>query len=159
MLSDLNLDMIYDLYRVALTSFVLMTFYIIIRALNIYNYYFELFRSPIQIFGALTYFLGMLIYSSKYIDEEKFSYGERQIIFIVSLLLFLFFGNYYNLQSLINTVYVFAVLYIMEKNVEFFSEIKGSLWILIFLISLILWICSFYLHKHPGLIVSIFVGS
>ena len=149
----------HDLYRVALTSFVLMTFYIIIRALNIYNYYFELFRSPIQIFGALTYFLGMLIYSSKYIDEEKFSYGERQIIFIVSLLLFLFFGNYYNLQSLINTVYVFAVLYIMEKNVEFFSKIKGSLWILIFLISLILWICSFYLHKHPGLIVSIFVGS
>lgn len=149
-----------DLYRVVWTSFVLMTFYIIIRALNIYNYYLELFRSPIQIFGALTYFLGMLIYSSKYYhDEETFSYGERQIIFIVSLLLFLFFGNYYNLASMINTVYVFAVLYIMEKNVEFFSKIEGSLWILIFLISLFLWICSLYLHKHPGLIVSIFVGS
>ena len=148
-----------DLYRVAITSFVLMTFYIIIRALNIHISILELYRCPIQVFGALTYFLGMLILASAYIYDENFSYIQRQSIYISSLLLSLFFGNYYNLSSLTNTTYVFAVLYLMEKNVEIFSRLSENIWILIFIISLFLWFCSLYLHKHPGIIVSIFIGS
>ena len=148
-----------DLYRVAITSFVLMTFYIIIRALNIHISILELYRCPIQVFGALTYFLGMLILASAYIYDENFSYVQRQSIYISSLLLSLFFGNYYNLSSLTNTTYVFAVLYLMEKNVEIFSRLSENIWILIFIVSLFLWICSLYLHKHPGIIVSIFIGS
>ena len=149
-----------DLYLVVITSFVLMTFFLIIRALNINNNILELYRCPIQIFGALTYFLGLLIFASEYSSfDNVFSYAKRQSIFIVSLLLSLYFGNYYYLPSMTNTVYVFAVLYIMEKNVEIFSRLTGSLWILIFIVSLFLWVCSLYLHKHPGIIVSIFVGS
>ena len=149
-----------DLYLVVMTSFVLMTFYIILRALNINNNILELYRCPIQILGALTYFLGLLIFSSEYSSFDKeFNYIKRQGIFIGSLLLALFCGNYYNLSSMTNTAYVFAVLYIMEKNVEIFSRLAGSLWILIFIISLFLWVCSLYLHKYPGIIVSIFVGS
>ena len=101
-----------------------------------------------------------LFFSSEYSSFDKeFNYIKRQGIFIGSLLLALFCGTYYNLSSMTNTAYVFAVLYIMEKNVEIFSRLAGSLWLLIFIISLFLWVCSFYLHKYPGIIVSIFVGS
>ena len=148
------------LYLIVMTSFMLMTFYLILRALNINNNILELYRCPVQIFGALTYFLGLLIFSSIHPTfDKKFNYIKRQGIFIGSLMLALFFGNYYNLPSLSNTVYVFAVLYIMEKNVEIFSRLTGSLWFLIFIISLFLWVSSLYLYKHPRIIVSIFVGS
>ena len=148
-----------DLYRVAITSFVLMTFYIIIRALNIHISILELYRCPIQVFGALTYFLGMLILASAYIYDENFSYVQRESVYNSSLLLSLFIGNYYNLSSLTNTTYVFVFFYLMEKNVEIFSRLSKNIWILIFIVSLFLWICSLYLHKHPGIIVSIFIGS
>ena len=116
------------LYLIVMTSFMLMTFYLILRALNINNNILELYRCPVQIFGALTYFLGLLIFSSIHPTfDKKFNYIKRQGIFIGSLLLALFFGNYYNLPSLPNTVYVFAVLYIMEKNVEIFSRLTESL--------------------------------
>ena len=148
-----------DMYRVVATSFCLMVFYIGIKALNVNNKIIELYRCPIQIFGAFTYFLGLLIIASAYSYKRGLSYVQRQIIFIGSLLLVLFFGNFFNLPSLTNTTYVFGVLYLMEKNVELFSKITGSLWLVILITSLSLWICSLYLHRHSEIIVSIISGS
>ena len=60
-----------DMYRVVYTSFFLMTFYIGLKVLNINNTIFELYRCPIQILGALTYFLGLLIIASNYYYEKN----------------------------------------------------------------------------------------
>lgn len=147
-----------EMYRVITISFFLMVFYIGLKGLNVNNTIIELYRSPIQIFGALTYFLGLLIIASRYYSYKSLSYFQRQLFYIVSLLLVLFFGNFFNLPSLINTTYVFGVLYLMEKNYELFSKITGSLWIVILTTSLVLWICSLYLHRHSEIIVSIISG-
>jgi hypothetical protein len=148
-----------DMIRVMSTSFILIMFYIILRVGNIENEIVELYRSPIQIFGALTYFLGLLIFSSMYYDEIKLPYHIRQIIFIISLLLILLFGNVFNLPSLTNTTYVFGVLYLMEKNIEIMSKIEGGMWLVILVTSLSLWGLSLYLHKHSEIVISLFGGS
>ena len=148
-----------DMYRVVYVSFFLMTFYIVLKGLNINNTILELYKCPIQIFGALTYFLGLLIIASKYHYEKNLPYYQRQILFIGSILLVLFFGNLFNLPSLTNTAYVFGVLYLMEKNYELFSKITESIWVVIFITSLSLWACSLYLHRHSEIIVSIISGN
>ena len=148
-----------DMIRVVSTSFILIIFYIILRMANIENKIIELYRSPIQIFGALTYFLGLLIFSSIYYDEIKLPYNMRQLIFIVSLFLILLFGNIFNLPSLTNTTYVFGVLYLMEKNIEIMSKIEGGMWLVILVTSLSLWGFSLYLHKHSEIVISLFGGS
>ena len=138
-----------------------MIFFIIFQGLNVNIKIIELYRSPIQIFGALTYFLGLLIIASAYhyYEKEKLSYFSRQILFIGSLFLILLFGNIFNLPSLTNTTYVFGVLYLMEKNYELFSKITESLWFVILITSVALWICSLYLHRNSEIIVSIFSGN
>ena len=148
-----------DMYRVVSTSFCLMIFYIILRCLNINNQIIELYRSPIQIFGALTYFLGLLIISSLYFDKINLTYIQRQIIFIISLILVIFSGLIFNMPSLTNTTYVFGVLYLMEKTVEIFHKIEGNIYVLILILSIALWISSLYLHKHSEIIISIMNGS
>ena len=148
-----------DMYRVVSTSFCLMIFYIILRCLNINNQIIELYRSPIQIFGALTYFLGLLIISSLYFDEINLTYIQRQIIFIISLILVIFSGLIFNMPSLTNTTYVFGVLYLMEKTVEIFHKIEGNIYVLILILSIALWIFSLHLHKHSEIIISIMNGS
>ena len=42
--------------------------FIILRILNINNKFIEIYRCPIQVFGALTYFLGLLIITSIFIS-------------------------------------------------------------------------------------------
>ena len=150
-----------EMYKVVTTSFFLMIFYIGLKWLNINITFIELYRCPMQIFGALTYFLGLLIIASKYSYSYKrsLSYVYRQLIYIVSLVLVLFFGNFFNLPSLTNTTYAFGVLYLLEKNVELFSTITGNLWLVILTSSLFLWVCSLYLHRHSEIIVSIFSGK
>ena len=148
-----------DMYKVIATSFFLISFYIVIRWLNINNTIIELYRTPIQIFGALTYFLGLLIIASSYYNKLSLSYVQRQILFIGSLFVFLLFGFLFNLPSLTNTTYVFGVLFLMEKTVEIFKKIKGNIWVLILLLSASLWFFSLYLHRHSEIIISIMKGS
>ena len=148
-----------DMYKVITTSFFLISFYIVIKYLNINNKIIELYRSPIQIFGALTYFLGLLIIASSNYDKLSLSFTQRQILYVCSLLIFLFFGLFFNLPSLTNTTYVFGVLFLMEKTIEIFQKIKGNIWVLILLLSASLWFFSLYLHKHSEIIISIMKGS
>ena len=148
-----------DMYKVITTSFFLISFYIVIKFFNINNKIIELYRSPIQIFGALTYFLGLLIIASSNYDKLSLSYTQRQILYVCSLLIFLFFGLFFNLPSLTNTTYVFGVLFLMEKTIEIFQKIKGNIWVLILVLSASLWFFSLYLHKHSEIIISIMKGS
>ena len=147
-----------SMIKIITTSFLLLLIYILIRGLNFSNKIIELYRSPIQIFGTLTYFLGILIISSIFYDSFELSYALRQIIFVVSNLVVLFFGNFYNLPSMTNTAYVFGVLYLMEKNVDLFMKIKGNVWVLVFILSSALWAISLYLHKNSKIVISIFKG-
>ena len=146
---------------IGLNSLVLMTFYIMLRTLHLFRNILDLYKSPIQILGATTYFISLLIFvfkSYKY-HEEILSYPKRQIIFICSVVYSLFLGYAINLPSLSNTAYIFTALFILGKIIELVQRIKDSFVILVFTVSLCLWIFSFYLHKHPEMIVSIFIGS
>ena len=152
----------YMLNKIGITSLVLMVFYVILRTLNLFGGILDLYRCPIQVSGALTYFISLLIFAFQHSDEsydKMLKYSVRQIIFIGSLIYALFFGYIINLPSLTNTAYIFTVLYIMEKIIELITKTNRSFLILTFSISLFLWIYSLYLHKHPEMIISIFIGS
>ena len=94
-----------------------------------------------------------------YFDKINLTYNERQFIFIISLILFIFSGLIFNMPSLTNTTYVFGVLYVMEKTVDTFIKIEGNIFVLILILSIALWFFSLYLHKHSEIIISILSGS
>ena len=143
-----------SMIRIIIISFCALISFLTLRMLNISNQIIELYRTPIQIFGSLTHFLGLLILSSLFYDITELSYSLRQIMYISSLLIFLLFGNIFNLPSLTNTTLVFTVLYIMEKHVDFFRKINGNIWLMILILSICLWMFSLYLHRHPKIITS-----
>ena len=140
--------------RCVISSFYLINFDIILRWANIDNQIIELYKIPIKIFGTLTYYLGMLIISSKNYNIGMDSYVRRQIIYIASLFLFMFFGNILNLPFLTNLTYVFGILYLIAKGIEITSRIKDVAWLWVFAISIFTWRLSLYLHKHPEIVKS-----
>ena len=145
--------------QLVISSFFLINFYIILRWANIDNQIIELYNIPIQIFGTLIYYLGMLIISSKDYCIRMDSYVRRQIIYIASLFLFIFFGIILNLPFLTNITYVFGIVYLIAKGIEITSRIKDGVWLWVFAISIFTWRLSLYLHKHPEIVISLFGGS
>lgn len=148
------------LIKIVTSSFYLINFLFILKWSNIDNKIVELYKNPIQIFGTLSYYIGMLIISSKdYHIRGELSYVIRQVIYIFSLLIFMLFGNIFYFPFLINITYVFGILYLMQKVLEISSRVKNGTWLFVFIISLFLWQLSLYLHKHPEFIISLFSGN
>ena len=150
----------YALIKIVTSSFYLINFLFILKWSNIDNKIVELYKNPIQIFGTLSYYIGMLIISSKdYHIRGELSYVIRQVIFIFSLLIFMLFGIIFYFPFLINITYVFGILYLMQKVIEITSRVKNGVWLRVFIISLFLWELSLYLHKHPEFVISLFRGN
>ncbi len=146
--------------KIVTSSFYLINFLFILKWSNIDNKIVELYKNPIQIFGTLLYYIGMLIISSKdYHIREELSYVIRQVIFIFSILIFMLFGNILYFPFLINITFVFGILYFMQKVLEISSRVKNGAWLFVFIISLFLWQLSLYLHRHPEFIISLFRGN
>jgi len=150
----------YALIKMVTSSSYLINFLFIIKWSNIDNKIVELYKNPIQIFGALSYYIGMVIISSKdYHIRGELYYVIRQVIFIFSLLIFMLFENILCFPFLINITYVFGILYLMLKVIEITSRVENGNWLCVFIISLFLWKLSLYLHKHPEFVISLFRGN
>lgn len=109
--------------------------------------------------GNVTYFLGLLIVSSRYYSyyRPKNQYMVIQAIMIVSLLVALFFGNVFGITSMVNVASTFAVLFVMEKVLEIPRIFEGPmLFVTLLGLSICLYMASFFLSTHPGWIVNMF---
>jgi hypothetical protein len=108
--------------------------------------------TALYIFGPITYYLALLIMSSKYYARND--YFKMQLTMIVSLVIGLFIGGTFNIASLFNVSITFMCLYLTDKTTEIVIEKYTS--ICLFGLSLLLYKVSMYLHTHPEFVINMF---
>ena len=82
------------------------------------------------------------------------------MLMILSIILAFFVGAVFSIAPMFNVAGVFFVMFIFEKVIELDVWRNGAgIWVLGFLLSVSLFIISFFLHGHPGIIVSLFDSS
>ena len=111
------------LIKIVTSSFYLINFFFILKWSNIDNKIAELYKNPIQIFGTLSYYIGILIISSKvYHIRGELSYVIRQVIYIFSLLIFMLFGNILYFPFLINYLCLWNFVFNAKSSRNFFKS-------------------------------------
>lgn len=105
--------------------------------------------------GSVMYFLALLIKTHTTVYR---GYWQMQVWMILSLLIVSAVGSIYQVDAVRNVAMVFTVLYIMEKISDLAFMVIPNLTVAIFVISVLLWRFSLYLHQHPGIIISLFTG-
>lgn len=151
----LGFDSDHFLLSMIFSSLVFFFISIFIKTLKISNNITEIYQSPLQIFGTISYFIGIIFISPYDYYRKKLSYIGIQIIFILSFVLLVFIGNIFKAKSLLDTSITFGAIYIFIKIYELY-EIFENIWVYIFVTSLCLWYCSLYLYRHPKFIISVF---
>eukprot|EP00050_Salpingoeca_kvevrii_P009749 m.4612 g.4612 ORF g.4612 m.4612 type:complete len:478 (+) comp2435_c0_seq1:2-1435(+) len=113
---------------------------------------FAPFAPATSILGAVTFYLALLIASSRY---SKFPYAELNMAMITTLVAGVFFGFVYGVPGLANTAIVFVVLYGLEKSVEVMASLGANIWFFVFGGSVVLFKIALWLHTHPEFLVAI----
>jgi len=151
-----------SLQRVVALSFIVIIYSISMKYMGwSRNSAFSPFATALNVFGSLTYFLGLLITSSRfYFYNDRNMYIKSNGLFVGSAMIILGFAFTLNITSLRNTVLTFMCIYLGEKVAELDIWRKTS-WIYVglmfFFVSL--WRISLFLHSNPGHVVSMFDAS
>jgi len=147
-----------SLVRCVVTSVLLLVVFVCLRLTRLAEPIVATFGTPVMTFGSIAMFLGLLIISSFYNhDMKKTSFVVRQALIISALLIELFIGTVYNIESLTNTSITFLCFYLLEKWFELHSMQNWNIWVFFFLFSIVLWRVALYLHVHPQFIASLFI--
>jgi hypothetical protein len=149
--------------RVCINSLILQILFIGSKILGITIPAVKLVQTPIITFSCILLSLALLIVSNVYYGDielrsgKKLTYGDKQLLMILNLIICIAVGSVYGIGGLANTGYVFFVLYIIEKYVETHIVCQWNLWGLFFISSVGLYYGALYLHRNPNLIISLFV--
>jgi hypothetical protein len=108
------------------------------------------FLYGIYIYGAMVYFLAVLILASEhyYWRESETKYGAMQFLMIISVLVAFYVGTAYNITSLYYVAMVYALFYIGEKISEW-KGWRGIEAIGAFLACLAVFLSALWLSAHP----------
>lgn len=131
------------------------------------NYLLVPFESAVSVLGCIVLYTGLLIMSSKSYKRSRYDrrnkcwipspagYIFRNIMMAVSLSFGFFFGMMLDLSGMYNTACVFGVLWVVYHYSYFhLMERKWDGWILVLIISLIMWRLALWLHLHPNFIIA-----
>eukprot|EP00750_Incisomonas_marina_P022826 INCI4997.10.p1 GENE.INCI4997.10~~INCI4997.10.p1 ORF type:complete len:696 (-),score=96.92 INCI4997.10:2543-4513(-) len=144
--------------RSAVASAVLLCGFLGARMFAIDSALLRPFTSAVSILGSNVLFLALLIIASKWTyrrpSTRHLGYAARNLLMVAALVTSGLCGFVWGLPGLANTAIVYAVLWGMEKYVELHREMKWNAWLLILVLSAILWRGSLYVHAHPALLVS-----
>jgi len=152
----------YLMQRSCVSSLILMITFILIKlkVLVVSNpLWFEPFSTGVLTFGMISYFLSLLIISSKYYYSRngKNSYASCQMMMVLSLFFALLIGSVYQFAPLYNIGLTFLVIYVMEKIHEI--DLENILIIVLFLGCVCVYLISLYLQTHPDFIMNMFDAS
>ena len=120
------------------------------------------FRTAASVMGSVVLFLALLIRASRFYignrrnNNSQMPYVWRNIMCLAGILVFMFLGLTSGLDGVSNTATVFLVLFLVDKYAEFHMDMEWSGWVLVLLMSLIMWRSALWLHAHPGIIASMF---
>ena len=116
------------------------------------------FESACTIMGSITLFLALLIASSLHYSYPHYgnNWKAKNALMLVLLVVGLFAGHVSGMHGLANTSTVFCVLWSVEKWVELHLDLRWNGWLLMLLLSLIMYKAALWLHDHPEFVVSCF---
>lgn len=141
------------LFRAIATGLIIQPFVILLEITltpqSILLPYLHPFLNPLIVFGHIVYYLALLIFvASSYTNKY---YGFSQMLMIGSLLVSLVLGFYFTIPGLVNVAIVYAIIYAVEKSVEFTHE--SSLFIVIvFAIFAGIYFTALHLSANPQII-------
>lgn len=116
--------------------------------------------TPAQVLSQIVFYLAMLISSDGNMASAfHVPYFTQQLRMMGSLLLGLFVGSVYGIASLQNTAIVFAVLYAMDKSVDWGMWSSEFVLFNVFGASLLVWRGAFLVHTHPALLMGLFTTA
>jgi len=149
--------------RCASTSAVLLQLYAAAKIMRILPPSLGCFESPVAVLGSVMLFLCLLIMSNLHYPgnrahAEGSYYIRRNCIFLTCALTAIYVGNVFSMNGLSNTATTFLVLWMLGKYCELHFELKLNIWILILLMSGIMYKTALWLHANPAFVTSLFVG-
>ena len=145
--------------RCIISSLVLIITFSTCKVLGVAKEFISPFGSPCITFGIIVYFLALLIISAgNYSYQNRNYYPVGNILMVISLIASLLLGNIFAIWSIVNTGYTFLIFYLLEiiGSMKIWYSNPAGIWVLFFLGSVLLFCGAFFLHGHPGIIVSLF---
>ena len=134
--------------RAVISSLALLIFYVTIRLSAIQLPSVLIFAPGILFVGTFVYFLGLLIWSSKWYRAKKTEYITLQFVTIVSGIIALYLGSLGQISQLQGIGGTFFFLYIIEKYFELPWRKKTIAWA-IFGFALLLFASAGIIEKYP----------
>jgi hypothetical protein len=118
-------------------------------------------------FGAAVFYLSLLILAHGSDapfrpDPERgaaWVYAARNGIAALAMALGIAAGYLLFIPGLANTAIVFSVLFALEKYVEHHLRWKWNVWVLVLVLSLVVFGCVLLLHEHPEAVKQLFLLS
>lgn len=153
--------------RCASTSAALLQLYAAGKIMRIFPQSIGCFESPVAVLGSVMLYLCLLIMSSLHypknrthgsVTSEDALYIRRNIIFLLCALMAIYVGNVFTMNGLGNTATTFLVLWMLEKYAELHFELNLNIWLLILIMSGIMYKMALWLHANPAFVASLFVG-
>ena len=135
--------------RAVLSSLILLVFYVTIRLSGIEFPYFSIFAPGVLFVGTFVYFLGLLIWSSKwYSRRQQSEYIALQPITITSGAIALYLGAVGQIPQLQGIGGTFFFLYVIEKYFELPWSQKNIVWAT-FGLSTLLFSAAWIMKQYP----------
>jgi len=134
--------------RAVLSSLILLVFYVTIRLTEIDLPYFSVFAPGVLFVGTFVYYLGLLIWSSKWYSRQKSEYATLQPITIASGAIALYLGAVGQIPQLQGIGGTFFFLYVIEKYFELPWSQKTIVWATLGL-STLLFTAAWMMKQYP----------
>jgi hypothetical protein len=134
--------------RAVFSSLFLLIVYVSVRLTSIELPTFSIFAPGVLFVGTFVYFLGLLIWSSKWYSRQKSEYAILQPITIISGAIALYLGSVGEIQQLQGIGGTFFFLYVIEKYFELMWSQKRIVWATLGL-SILLFTSAWIMKQYP----------
>lgn len=142
--------------RVCVAAFTLTFGYIGLYIGKVDGELLQPFASPIVVFGCIMFFLSLLILGAEFRGSYSPRYFAINLATVFSLVVFQFVGQVLGVQSMANVSITFTVIWALQKYTEIHIGARWNMWLLVLILSLVIWRSSLYLHAHPEYVVGLF---
>merc|ERR1712100_868427 len=143
----------------ASTAAAVLTLYSTAKVLRLCPAWLAVFESPATVLGSVMLFLCLLIISNKYYysrgDQHRLAYFQRNAAFLVAAVVAIAMGSVFGMTGPATT---FLVLWCLEKYCEIHFEAGWNAWVLLLLLSAVMYKAALWLHAHPAFVASLFLG-
>lgn len=137
--------------RTTIAAGLLMALYSLMSITGTTNEHYAVFREGLAFMGTFVYFLGLLIWSSKWFRSSYYigtEYWVMQGVTVASGVIILWLGSIYGLNFLLGISGTFFYLYMLQKYYEIPWRGKGWAWSLLGL-SGILYLFAIFAKMYP----------